>query len=153
MGSMRDILALLAFVAAVVLVGAGIGAATAPGAWYAGLEKPFFNPPNWVFGPVWTAIYAMIGVAGWLVWRRAPTSEAMALWGAQMLLNWLWSPVFFAMQAPGAAIAVILALLATILVFIAAARHVDVRASWLFAPYALWVGFATVLNIEIWRLN
>lgn len=146
-------LVLLAFVAAVVLVGAGIGMATAPGAWYAGLEKPFFNPPNWVFGPVWTVLYVMIGVAGWLVWRRAPASAAMALWGAQMLLNWLWSPVFFAMQAPGAAVIVIVPLLAAILAFIVAARRVDVRASWLFAPYALWVGFATVLNIAIWRLN
>lgn len=150
---MPNKLSLLIFVAIPVVAGGLIGAATAPGAWYGALIKPSFNPPGWVFGPVWTVLYVMIGVAGWLVWRRAKQSAAMVLWIVQLALNWMWSPVFFSLHAPSAAVAIILALLAVILAFTAAARKVDSRASWLFVPYAAWVAFASVLNIAIAVLN
>lgn len=150
---MRDAIALFIFLVLTVAVGGLIGWATAPGEWYAGLAKPAFNPPNWIFGPVWTTLYVLIAVAGWLVWRAEPSGTAMKFWVAQLLLNWAWSPVFFSMQAPSAAVVVILLLLAAIAGFIVVARNVDLRASWLFLPYAAWVGFAAVLNISIARLN
>lgn len=151
--NMKQLPSLLVFIAVVVVAGSVIGILTAPGAWYVGLNKPSFNPPNWVFGPVWTALYIMIGIAGWLVWRTEPKSGAMKLWLVQMALNWLWSPVFFTLNRPGLAVFVIVALLAAIVAFIAAARDVDARASWLFMPYAAWVAFASVLNFSIWWLN
>ena len=135
-------------------VGGGllIGLLTAPGEWYAGLTKPAFNPPNWIFGPVWTVLYVLIGIAGWRVWR-AEDVTLQRLWWAQMALNFLWSPVFFGAGNLGAALVVILALLAAILAFIFAARHRERISAWLFLPYALWVGFATLLNAELLRLN
>ncbi len=150
---MKNIIALILFIAAPLIVGSAIGISTAPGAWYAGLVKPSFNPPNWIFGPVWTLLYILIGIAGWLVWRVAPISLAMMAWAFQMALNWLWSPIFFTLHSTGWALVIILVLLGTILTFMVAARRPDVRASWLFAPYALWVAFATILNAAIWRLN
>jgi tryptophan-rich sensory protein len=77
-----------------------------------------FNPPGWVFGPVWTILYGLIGIAGWRIWRLAPKSSAMMLWGAQMVLNWLWSPAFFGAQAPELAFAIIIALLVATIGFI-----------------------------------
>lgn len=150
---MKNIVALILFIAVPLIAGSLIGMSTAPDAWYAGLVKPSFNPPNWIFAPVWTLLYILIGIAGWLVWRIAPTSAAMLAWGIQMALNWLWSPVFFTLHSTGWALVIILVLLGTILAFMLAARRVDVRASWLFAPYALWVAFATILNAALWRLN
>ncbi|MGE3245342.1 MAG: TspO/MBR family protein [Beijerinckiaceae bacterium] len=150
---MNQRIALGVFIAVPLAAGMVIGYATAPGAWYAALVKPGFNPPNWVFAPVWSTLYVLIGVAGWLVWRRAAASPAMAFWGLQMLLNWAWSPVFFTLHAPGAALVIILLLLISILAFLFFARRVDRLAAWLFLPYAVWVAFATALNFEIWRLN
>ncbi len=137
---------LVGFIALVVGVGLTLGFLTRPDLWYQNLAKPPFNPPNWIFGPVWTALYLMIAVAGWRIWARAPRSGAMLLWVVQMLLNWAWSPVFFALHSLNLALVIIVALLATILAFIAAARRHDEMASWLFVPYAAWVGFATLLN-------
>ena len=95
----------------------------------------------------------LIAIAGWRIWRIAPDSGAMRLWGLQLLLNYLWSPVFFGLQRPGLALLVIVALLAAIVGFVALARPLDRPAAWLFVPYALWVAFATLLNAAIWRLN
>ena len=150
---MKNIVALIVFVAALVLVGGAIGAATAPGNWYGSLVKPAFNPPNWIFAPVWTLLYVMIGIAGWLIWRAAPLSRAMLFWGLQLILNWVWSPVFFALHAIQLAAIVIIALLLSIVVFMMEARKVDIRACWLFIPYALWVAFATALNVALAYLN
>ena len=144
---------LAAFLVLVMGGGIVIGAVTAPGDWYAGLEKPAFNPPDWVFGPVWTLLYLCIAVAGWRVWHRAADSRAMALWFAQMGLNFLWSPVFFAAQRPGWAFLVILAMLLAILAFIAVTWQRDRPAALLFLPYAAWVGFAALLNGSIYALN
>lgn len=150
---MNPRLMLILFLALVLGGGLAIGGLTMPDGWYAALAKPGFTPPGWVFGPAWTALYGLIAVAGWRVWMRAPRGPAMALWWAQLGLNFAWTPVFFRLHLIGLALAVILALLGVILGFIVKARAVDRLAAWLFAPYALWVGFATLLTAAIWRLN
>lgn len=134
---------------------AAFGAAFPPGEWYANLNKPSWNPPNWVFGPVWTALYAMIAVAGWRICTRHGgfATPQMALWSVQLVLNGLWSWIFFGMHRPFLAFIEISllwqAILGTIVLF--AAR--DRLAAWLLGPYLAWVSFAAALNFEIWRLN
>jgi tryptophan-rich sensory protein len=146
-------LPLALFLIAVVGGGWLIGATNIPGEWYEGLAKPSFNPPNWLFGPVWTVIYILIAVAGWRVWRERRTGGAMTAWWVQLGLNFLWSPVFFTLHSVGGALAVIVALLATVVTFIALTWDRDRIAAWLFVPYGLWVAFATLLNASIWVLN
>lgn len=150
---MRTVLSYAIFVALVVGLGTLSGVSNAPGNWYQSLEKPFFNPPSWLFAPVWTILYVMIGVAGARIWQRAPASAAMQIWFGQLVLNLLWSPAFFGLQSPMLGLAVILCLLAGILAFILTARRIDAAASYLFLPYAAWVSFATLLNISILLLN
>ncbi len=142
----------------IVVVGGGllIGYLTAPGEWYAQLAKPAFNPPGWVFAPVWTTLYVVIGIAGWRVSRRQeggsmPTS--IRLWWSQLALNFLWSPVFFGAHLIGAAFAVLSFLFIAILGFIIATWPRDRLAALLFIPYAIWVAFAGVLNGSIFVLN
>lgn len=145
--------ALAPFVFLVVGGGLLIAFFTVPGAWYEALAKPFFNPPNWLFGPVWTVLYVLIAIAGWRIWQRERSGGAIKLWWLQLALNFLWSPVFFGLERIGPALVVILALLATILAFIAAVWKLDRPSAWLFVPYAAWVAFASLLNAAIWRLN
>jgi tryptophan-rich sensory protein len=152
-GSTKRRLVLLLFLVLVVGGGLAIGFFTAPGAWYAGLAKPAFNPPNWVFAPVWTVLYILIAIAGWRVWRGHAGGWAMRLWWAQLVLNFLWSPVFFAAYRIDLALAIVLLLLAIILAFMAAAWRQDRMAAWLIAPYAAWVAFASALNAAIFALN
>jgi translocator protein len=149
----RSWITLAIFLVVVIGVGALIGTQSTPGEWYQNLEKPPFNPPNWVFGPVWFTLYAMIAVAGWRIWSIDASSTTMKLWFAQMLLNWAWSPVWFIGQMLWPAFAIIVALLATIVAFIALARKQDKLAAWLFVPYLAWVSFATLLNLSIAILN
>jgi tryptophan-rich sensory protein len=144
---------LAAFIVVVVGVGGLIGTQSIPGTWYEGLQKPPFNPPNWIFGPVWFTLYVMIAVAGWRTWMRYRTGTAMKLWFAQMLLNWAWSPIWFIGQMLWPAFAVIIALLALIVGFIAISWRSDRVAAWLFLPYAAWVAFASTLNVSIAVLN
>ncbi|WP_339646061.1 TspO/MBR family protein [uncultured Pelagibacterium sp.] len=149
----RALIALAAFLVVVIGVGALIGTQTAPGAWYAGLEKPVFNPPNWVFGPVWFALYVMIAIAGWRTFLAAPLSVGMGLWVGQMLLNWVWSPAFFAAENLWLAMAIIIPMLAAIIAFIVNRWTRDRASALLFVPYAAWVGFATLLNASLIVLN
>jgi tryptophan-rich sensory protein len=149
----RGLISAVAFVAIIVAISLGIGYVTAPGEWYGSLTKPAFNPPSWVFGPVWTVLYILIGIAGWRIWRIARRSGAMMLWVAQMILNWLWSPAFFGAEAPLLALAIIFAMLVSILLFIARAWKHDRLSAGLFVPYAAWVAFATVLNGSLVLLN
>ncbi len=144
---------LAAFLAIVILPGALIGIATAPGAWYAALAKPPFNPPNWVFAPTWFVLYVLIAFAGWRIWMKAPRSTPMGAWAGQMALNWLWSPVFFTLHLVWLAVAIIAGLLALIACFIWTAKDMDRPAAWAFVPYLLWVSFATVLNVSVAILN
>ncbi len=123
--------------------------------WYAGLVKPAWNPPNWVFAPVWTALYLLMGVAASLVWFRSSTAAgpALALFVGQLMLNAAWSWLFFGLRRPDWAFAELavlwIAIAATALAF---HRHSPV-AAWLLAPYLAWVSYAGTLNYAIWRLN
>lgn len=152
-GRERNPWSLAAFIALVLGGGIAIGLLTGPDSWYAALAKPSFNPPNWVFGPVWSVLYLMIGVAGWLVWMQARSSAAMTLWWAQLALNFSWSPAFFAMHRIGLALVVIVLMLAAIWAFVAATARRQPLAALLFVPYGLWVAFATLLNASICLLN
>jgi len=144
---------LILFVGGVVLAGMMLGFANRPDGWYAALNKPAFNPPNYLFAPVWLALYVCIGVAGARTWSRAPRSPAMTAWFAQMALNFLWLPVFFGMHRTGLALGIIVTLLAAIALFIALQWRTDRLSALLFMPYAAWVGFATALNWSIYWLN
>lgn len=150
---MRNLRLLILFVALSLGGGILIGLSNAPGPWYESLAKPPFNPPNWVFGPVWSVLYVMIGIAGARTFARGAGSAAMIVWFVQMALNFAWTPVFFTAQRPDLALVVIIPLLLSILAFIALTFRRDRLSSLLFVPYAAWVGFATALNFEIWRLN
>jgi translocator protein len=125
--------------------------------WYAGLNKPSFSPPNYLFGPVWTALYIMMAVAAFLVWRRAgesgPVSVALIVFAVQLVLNILWSVFFFGMRMPGLAFAEIVLLWLSILATIWLFGRTAPVAAWLMIPYVLWVTFAAVLNFSLWRLN
>ena len=150
---MKRGLSLTLFLALVLGGGLVIGFLTAPGGWYAQLAKPSFNPPGWVFGPAWTALYVLIAITGWRVWHRDRAGWPMKLWWAQLALNFLWTPVFFSAHQIGLALAVILALLVVILSFIVTSWRQDRTASLMFVPYAAWVAFASVLNGSIFVLN
>jgi len=154
----RDAVVLLGFVALCLAVAAAGGAVTASsvGTWYAGLAKPSFNPPDWVFGPVWTALYLMMAVAGWRVWRRRGVSgvrPALGVWTLQLVLNLCWSLVFFGARLIGAALVEIAVLFAAILVTALLFWRIDRVAGALLVPYAAWVAFAALLNAALWRLN
>ena len=156
----QPILTLVVAVLVVELVGASGSLFTVQGlgSWYETLARPALAPPNWVFGPVWTTLFALMGVAAWLVWRRANRQpEAARVAGiafvAQFVLNLTWSAVFFGMQRIGAALAVIVGLWLLIVVTIWAFARVDRRAGALLVPYLLWVSFAGYLNYGFWTLN
>lgn len=144
---------LLLFLALVLGGGLIIGTVTTPGAWYEGLNKPVFGPPNWIFAPVWTALYVMIAIAGWRVWEQCRNTPAMKLWWAQLALNFAWSPIFFSAHRIAIALGVIVLLLIMINAFIVVTWRRDKSASLLFAPYDAWVAFASVLNAALWLLN
>lgn len=157
-GRGRGVLALLVSLGLALGAGAIGGLATASSipTWYAGLAKPDFNPPNGVFGPVWTTLYVLMAVAAWRVWRTPPDrrrSVALVLYGAQLVLNLLWSLVFFGLRQPGWALVDIAMLLAAVVATAVAFWRIDRPAGLMLAPYAAWVSFASVLNFEIWRLN
>ncbi len=124
--------------------------------WYPRLVKPWWNPPAQVFGPVWTALYAAMALAAWMVWRRRGFRGASAAFGwfaLQLTLNALWSPLFFGLRSPGAGLADIVLLWAAIAPTIVAFWKASRLAGMLLVPYWLWVTFAGALNFTIWRLN
>lgn len=131
-----------------------MGAANLPGAWYAGLQKPSLNPPNWIFGPTWTVLYVMIAVAGWRTYLQDKvTALPMQLWFAQMALNFMWSPTVFTLHSLAWGLAVILTMLVVIITFIVVQWLENRLAALLFIPYAAWVAFASLLNYYLFRLN
>jgi tryptophan-rich sensory protein len=154
----RQIVALFVFVT-VSFAAPGISAVlsvSGPGDWYRDLNKPWFNPPSWIFGPVWTLLYCVIGVAAWLVWRRGSMQALLwpfGLFFLQLVLNALWTPLFFGMHEPGFALLDIIALWLAIAATMIAFYPVSKVAACLFIPYWFWVSFATVLNAAIWGLN
>lgn len=145
-------LPLIGFIAVAELAG-GIGSfftASSIPTWYAALAKPALNPPSWVFGPVWTTLYALMGIAAYLVWKRRGSLKRFWL---QLALNTAWSPVFFGYKSPGLALIVIVAMWLAILATILGFKKVSKPTAWLLAPYLAWVTFATYLNWGIWHLN
>lgn len=126
-------------------------------AWYAALEKPWFQPPNWVFGPVWTALYALMGTAVWLIWQALPAGierrSLVLLFLIQLALNGIWTPVFFGLKMLGPALGIIVVLWVAILITAWRFWRVKPAAGALLIPYILWVSFAAVLNGALWRLN
>ncbi len=123
--------------------------------WYATLPKPALNPPAWVFGPVWTTLYLLMGVSLWYVWKSNSSEKkrALSLFVVQLVLNAIWTPVFFGAHSVGNAFAVIVLLWAAIVMTILIFRKVSKTAAWLLVPYILWVSFALYLNYAIWLLN
>jgi tryptophan-rich sensory protein len=151
----RPIVVFLLFLAA-CFGAAAFGAQFAPGEWYAGLNKPPWNPPNWIFGPVWTALYLMMAISGWLVWQArgfGGAAGALGCFAVQLLLNAAWSWLFFGLHRPGLAFAEIVVLWAAILATILLFRKIRPLAGALLVPYLLWVSFAAVLNLRLWQLN
>lgn len=128
------------------------------GTWYSTLNKPSFNPPNWVFGPVWTTIYILLGIAAYLVWQRRHYNSTMypvtrVAYIIQLALNFSWSIVFFGMHQPLGALVVIALLWMSIIVNMYCFSKFSKAAAWLLVPYLLWVSFASVLNMYIYLLN
>lgn len=122
--------------------------------WYASLEKPAWTPPSWLFAPVWTTLYVLIGIAGWRVAHQdAPAHDAWPVWWIQLALNGIWTPIFFGAQQPGLALVVILALVAAVAIFIRTTWSRDRVSGWLFVPYLIWISYATNLNAAIFWLN
>jgi tryptophan-rich sensory protein len=152
-------LAVLGIFIVVCLAVAGLGSVFTAGSvrdWYPALQKPSWNPPAWLFGPVWTVLYIMMAIAAWLIWQRqglAGVSSALGLFGFQLILNALWSPLFFGLRSPLAGLMDIVPLWAAILATILSFWKISAVAGVLLIPYWLWVSFATALNFAIWRLN
>ncbi len=153
-GGAKQWLVLLGFGAAVFVAAAigGLGV-RGTGAEYQGLEQPSWAPPSWLFGPVWTVLYVLVAIAGWLVWRRAGLGPAVWAWIAQLVLNAVWTPLFFGAGRYGLAFADIVLLWLTIGVTVLLFRRVSVLATALLLPYWAWVTYAAALNFAIWRLN
>ena len=150
----RDLLGALGAVVLVNLTGAA--PAFVFGADTGWIDRPWFFPPEWAFGVVWTLLFTLMGIALWLVWRRGidrrPVQLAVGLFAAQMLVNVAWTPAFFGLQSPGLGLVVILVLWVLIVATIWAFDRVDRGAAALLVPYLVWVSFAAVLNAEIWRV-
>jgi len=155
---MRSVIGLVAWIGFCLLMGliGSVFTARSVGDWYAGLNKPSWTPPGAVFAPVWTALYVMMGVAAWLVWRErglAGAAMPVALFVAQLALNVAWSAIFFGLRQPGWAFVEIVLLWALILATVIAFRRISPTAGYLLLPYLAWVTFAAALNLAIWRAN
>jgi translocator protein len=154
----RDLLGLFAFIVLCLIVSGGGGAITATSVdtWYQALEKPPFNPPDWLFAPVWTALYILMAIAAWRVWRVRSfdaTRWAFAVFGLQLCLNLAWSFLFFGLQRIDLALIEIFFLLISIITNTILFWRIERLAGMMFVPYAVWVTYATVLNVSLWLLN
>jgi len=146
----------LIFWLGVSLAAGWVGSRFSPGEWYAALAKPSWNPPSFVFAPVWSTLYVLMGLAAWLVWRRTGffgAGVALGLFLFQLFLNALWSYLFFGLHRPDFAFIDIVALWLVILVNTFEFWRVSTPAGLLMLPYLAWVSFASVLNLQLWRLN
>ncbi len=124
--------------------------------WYAGLQKPSFNPPNWLFGPVWTLLYILMGISVYLIWKQPVSTErniGLMLFALQFVLNFCWSIIFFKQHQLGWALVEIIVMWIFILLTIIWFGKMSSVASWLLVPYISWVSFAAILNAAIWKLN
>jgi benzodiazapine receptor len=143
----------------VCFTAAGIGSlftSSSVNTWYTQLRKPEWTPPNWIFGPVWTTLYLMMAISAWLVWRGSGWSSAkfaLTLFAIQLVLNTLWSIVFFGLHEVGPAFGEILLLWTMIIATAVAFLPFSLLAAWLLIPYIVWVAFASYLNFRIWQMN
>lgn len=150
---MRKILTFVLFIVACVAIGALSSVANTPGEWYQSLNKPFFQPPDWVFAPVWAGIYVLIGIALAVTWFDEDNTGRLVVFAIQAILNISWSPAFFGLKSPVLGLVIIIPMLISILLFIGMSWRPNRQAALLFVPYALWVTFATALNLSIVALN
>lgn len=153
-----QILPLIIAITIPLLIGGVSGYVTAEAipTWYTTLNKPWFNPPNWLFGPVWTTLYIMMGLASYLIFIKDKSfnrTKSLRYYGIQLLLNFAWSIIFFGMQNPGAAFVEIITMWVFILLTILQFGKLNAVASWLMVPYITWVSFASILNFYIYMLN
>jgi len=130
-----------------------LGAFSTPDQWYWTIEKPSWNPPGWVFGPVWTFLYITMAVAAWLIWKNQGWSKAVGLYGIQLVFNAAWTPVFFGAHQIGWALVVIMGLWLAAMLTTVAFFRVSRCAGFLMVPYMVWLSFATILNFTLWQLN
>lgn len=142
----------LAGFAAAVVAAALVGARFRPDGWYDDLRKPSWQPPKWLFAPVWTLLYVAIAIAGWRLWA-AGSGLGVVLWAAQLGLNAIWSPLFFGARRIDLALADVVALWGAVLATVLVAAQVDGVATVLLVPYLAWVSFAAALNAAVWGLN
>ena len=148
------VLALFVIICLAVGLGAGWATQQSVTDWYPTLVKPSWNPPNWVFGPVWTLLYIMMAVAGWLVWRNGTdVKPALTLFFSQLALNFAWSFLFFGARSPWLGLVGIAMLLMAVATTTFVFWRITKPAGLLFVPYLAWVTFASLLNLTIWRLN
>lgn len=156
---MNNVLKFIIAVALPLLVGfsSSYFTITEIGSWYQTIRKPEWNPPNWLFGPVWTTLYVLMGIAFFLVWKSNKNEKikrrAIILFVIQLVLNFFWSFIFFKQHQIGLAFAEILALWIMILFTIFAFAKINKTAAWLLVPYICWVSFAAILTYTIWQLN
>ncbi|MDZ4796109.1 MAG: TspO/MBR family protein [Bacteroidota bacterium] len=136
---------------------AGFFTTTGVGSWFQTINKPSWNPPSWIFGPVWTTLYILMGIALFLVWKsdasEVQKKTAILLFAVQLVLNFCWSFIFFNQEQPGWAFVEIVVMWVAILLTIFAFGNISKTAAWLLVPYISWVSFATILNYTIWKLN
>ncbi|WP_372621357.1 TspO/MBR family protein [Falsiroseomonas sp.] len=149
---MTSALALAGFVLA-CFAASSTGAVFKPGAWYARLRKPSFNPPDWLFPIAWAVLYLSIALAAWLVWRETGFGPEILLWWASLLLNAAWSWLFFGRRRMDLALGELVVFWISIAGMIAAFAPVSATAAWLLVPYLVWVSFAGLLNWTLWRMN
>ena len=156
---MNNFAKLIIAIAIPIAIGAtaGLFTVTGVGSWYQTINKPSWNPPGWVFAPVWTTLYVMMGVSLYLVWKSGVSNNlkrtAIGLCAFQLVLNFFWSLIFFDQQQPGWALVEIIVMWFFILFTIFAFAKVNKTAAWLLVPYISWVSFATILNYTIWKMN
>lgn len=148
----RQALALAGFIA-VTFCAPLLGIFAQPDQWYATLTKPAWNPPSWIFGPMWSLLYLLMAVAAWLVWRRAGWQRALWIYFIQLALNAAWTPIFFGAHQIGWALLEIIVMWFAILLTMRAFFPISKAAGWMLAPYLAWVSFAAFLNFTLWRLN
>lgn len=154
---MKNIFKLIISIVLPQLTG-GLGAIvtiSSVGSWYQTINKPFFTPPSWVFGPAWTTLYLLMGISLFLIWKSEHPMKKTALWlfAIQLVLNGIWSPAFFGLESPILGLVVIIPLWIMIVVCIRFFFPINKAASYLLIPYLMWVSFATALNTGIWYLN
>lgn len=145
------LLAVFAFV--IIVLGMAIGIGFPPGEWYSSLQKPWFTPPNGAFAPIWTILYVFIAIAGWRTWLSDMGWQRRGPWFAQMILNFIWSPIFFGAHMTVLGLVVIIGVWLSVLLFIIRAWQPDRISAMLFVPYLVWLSLATALNAAIVVLN